>query len=181
MVTMKRILLKLSLVFFVFFTSCKDNSNEGKVIASNELSADFKINLSTVFKVNGYIHLYFNENNDLHFTEQNSIWMPVKASEFTQESILTLPKGKYPKQIRLDFTTKTNQQKVVLKKVQFSYHNRTFVVSDKHVFKYFRGDKTNTKVDIIGGVLTTTKPESKTVSLYPNPDKVAEVLKELKK
>ena len=178
---MKRIFLKLSLVFFVFFASCKDNSNEGKVMMSNEISPDFKINLSVVFKVNGYIHVYYNENNNLHFTEEKSIWIPVKASEFTQESIATLPKGQYPKQIRLDFTTKSKQQKVVVKRIQFSYQDKTFVVSDKRIFKYFRGDKTNTKVDIIGGVLTATKPESKAVSLYPNPDNVEEVLNELKK
>lgn len=179
---MKRILLKISLVFFVFFVSCKDNnSNEGKVFVDNEISPDFKIKLSTVFKVNGYIHLYFTEDNNLNFNEQNSIWIPVKANEFTQESVATLPKGKYPKQIRLDFTAQTKQQKVVLKKVQFSYQSKTFIISDKLIFKYFRGDKTNTRVDIIGGVLTTTKPESKTVSLYPNPDKVAEVLIALKK
>ena len=178
---MKSVFLKLILLFFVFFTSCNENSNEGKVVFSNEVSPDFKINLSTVFRAEGYIHLYYTENKTLNFTEENSIWTPVKASEFTQETAVNLPKGKYPSQIRLDFTTKSKQRKVVIKRVQFSYQNKTFLVSDKKIFKYFRGDKTNTQVDIIGGVLTATKAESKAVSLYPNPDKIEEVLKELKK
>jgi len=151
-------MLKLRIISIVVVTlmvfSCKkeinvENTNDAS--KTTELVKDdlFRVSFNLNVSKDDNMHLYYTLDGSINFTEENSVWMPVKGSEKDQDVIFALPEGIIPSLLRIDFGYGKNesQSPVKLNSFKLSYQDKNEVISGQDIFKYFTPFEGYTDVD----------------------------------
>lgn len=182
--TMKKSLLFLIPVFFVFIvSSCKkETSTETKEETSKDIN--FKENFTVEFDVISLIQddfaVYYTEDKTINFTADKAIWRGVKAQPESQKVIIEFPEEILPTNIRFDFGINENQGDIILEKFKISYYGKSFEAKGSEFFNYFvKNEAINTKIDEANGTITFLKNKEKftTPYFYPNQPILDEIVK----
>lgn len=134
---------KLSLFLLIAFLSisCKKEGNTKPI--DSEVSEDrediFTAAFDLIIQKDDNMHLYYTTDGTINFTEENSVWFPVKGSTEVQEVFFSLPVGVVPSLIRVDFGYGKNeaQSDVELKKFQMRFNDKVEEATGTDIFKYF--------------------------------------------
>lgn len=164
---MKIKFLTLLAVVSIALVSCKKEAKTEETVAiTQEL---FKVSLDALIHKNDTLHLYYGQDMNEDFTEENSIWLPVAGMETSQKITFNLPEDVLPVKIRLDFGVNRDNKEIVLNTVAFDYYSKSFVMRDSAIFNYFRPDESATIIDYDKRILKRKDPNSiKGASLYPH-------------
>lgn len=136
----------------ITFTSCK-NEKSGekdpkKDVEQNSANNFFRVTLDVVAKKDDSFHVFYLEDQTSNFTEEKSMWSEFKGSEESQKLVFDLPKGKVPKQLRIDYGLNKEQGEVKINSIEISYKGKVKLIPGSEYFKYFRPNLENTIVDV---------------------------------
>jgi hypothetical protein len=174
----KNLLLVFLLAFSIF--SCKNNKTENAPTEPVKEDKNFKVTIELIAKKEDNMHLYFTEDKSINFTEEKSVWVPIKGSEQAQQVVFNLPEDAIPTDLRIDFGGGVNkeQKELVLKNFKMEYFDKTFEVKNAVIFNYFYPNKDNTILDIENATLRRVKEDQiMAPSLYPHKALQEELIK----
>jgi len=176
----------IALTAFLAFLSCKKET-EGNVnktdSTASEVEVDkdlIKVSFDLIVKKDDNMHLYYTEDGSINFDEKQSVWMPVKGNENSQEVTFKLPKDVYPTALRVDFGHGKNeaQSDVELKAFRLKHFDKKFEVKDTLIFNYFYPNKDNTIIPTKTAILKRkAKDQPSGPILYPHEPLTAELKK----
>lgn len=156
----------IAIAFLAF--SCKQESNktEKEVEAASYADEFFRVSFDVIMKEDDNFQLYFTTDGTINFTEENSIWMPIKGSPDVQEVVFTLPEELIPSLIRVDFGHGKNENPsaVELKAFKMTYRDKEIISNGTDVFNYFTPFEPFTIVEPNSAIL---KRGSKTQDVGP--------------
>ena len=142
----------------VFMFSCKNEpkSDEPKPEVKDNT---FKVTLNLLIKKNDTIHLYYTEDNTISFKEESSIWTSVPGKDVAQDVTFALPKDVFPTQFRLDLGVNRENEKIVLKGINFNYLDKAFAINESSIYNYFRVNTDNTNFEATTKELSRKDPK----------------------
>lgn len=167
-------------VAVVFLTGCKKGKQEeGDMPAGT--GSNLKIYVDIVAEKQDKFSLYYTNDGSIDFTKIKPLWKHVEGSPEVQILVYELPQEVINPQIRLDFGTNPEQQKIILRRVAISYGNEIFEVTGRHIFNYFRPDPTKCTVDIDNNAIVPKIQNGvrQTPSLYPHQEILAKEINKL--
>lgn len=164
-----------NLVIVTLFTlvlwGCKNDKSvdDLNVVKSEAVDNSFKVTLDVVAKKSDDFALLYTLDGSINFFTIPAVWQPVVGSDSPQEISFVVPNNDVPTQLRFDFGMKQDQENIILRSVTLLYKGKTFKVSGSEVFKYFRADENQCKVNTATGEITANVKDGKrlTPSLYP--------------
>ena len=182
--------MKLIFVFLLSVTlfSCKNEEKTNDAadgpVAEQEVDQNLlKVSFDLIVKKDDNMHLYYSEDGSINFNEKQSVWIPVKGSEQTQEVIFKLPENVLPTALRVDFGYGKNetQSDVELKSFRLKYYDKIFEVKDTMIFNYFYPNLENTVVPFKTAILQRkAKDQPGGPILYPHTPLTVELEKIVK-
>lgn len=178
--------LRIAAVFLLVITlfSCKNEklSPEGKAPDAAEKKDDFfRVAFDLVIQKDDNMHLYYTLDGSSNFTEEQSVWMPVKGSDKPQEVVFTLPEDIIPALVRVDFGYGKNeaQSDVELKAFRMTYQGKKMEAVGQNIFTYFTPFETFTEVVPNTTTLKRAKKDQATgpilYPLLPQTEKINEI------
>ena len=134
---------KLSLVLLIALLSIsckKENNSEPAAPEVVEVRDDiFTAAFDLIVEKDDNMHLYYTTDGTINFTEEQSIWFPVKGSADVQEVFFSLPEGVVPSLLRVDLGYGKNeaQSDVELKAFRMKFNGKVEEAKGTEIFKYF--------------------------------------------
>ena len=135
---MKKIIFSSLLCAAIFsMTSCtKEEANSAEVSSeSNQLNADFVVELEGVFPKNDRFQLFY--SNDTSFLEDKSIKTSVYGQSVLQKIAFGLPNGSTPQNLRLDLGSNPDNTVVSIKNIKITYKGKEVILSDEKIRDFF--------------------------------------------
>ena len=99
---------------------------------------NFKLTLDVVVKKDDNLQVYYTQSDTENFTEEKSIWVPVKGSEDLQKVVFNFPAGVAPKLLRLDFGLNKQQEDIKFSEANMEYAGKKFTANGGMLGIYFR-------------------------------------------
>lgn len=168
---MKTKVIALLVLFTTLLVGCKKEKavDDLDVVKSEVVDNDFKVVLEVVAKKKDDFALLYTVDGSINFYTIPVVWQGVPASDAPQEIAFVVPGQVVPTQLRFDLGMKQDQPDIVIKSVKLLYKGKTFKAEGIDVFKYFRADENQCKVDIPTGTVVANMEDGKrkTPSLYP--------------
>lgn len=180
---MKSRLIIATLLFSVFFISCKKEEKAQPEPIVEEVKNIFKTSLNIVVKKDDNLHLYFTEDGSTNFTEENSVWVDVKGSETAQDVTFQLGENRVPTQLRLDFGIAKDQEPIVINSFAMNYLNKEFKIPGNQFLILFDPDLTKTIFDKNTATVTAVVKDGvrQSPSFYPNTKPLGDEINKLVK
>lgn len=128
--------------FLGLFTSCKNNgsstSEENIQAADIQQIPDtlFTITLNATVLKDDSFQVYYKQNNQNVYQEENSLFTEFSGSETPQDIVFRLPEGVIPDNIRLDFGTNKEQSPIKINRFTISYFGKKFEAFESDFFNY---------------------------------------------
>ncbi|MDX6190460.1 hypothetical protein SGQ83_13950 [Flavobacterium sp. Fl-318] len=137
---MRTKLIFTSLILALTFISCKKevSKEEIKPIEVETNKNNFQVTLTAIVKTDDNFQLYYSQDEyDVPYKEENSVWVAVKANDNPQDIVFNLPENVIPNYIRIDFGTNEAQKEVTVKNFKMKYFSKSFEAKDSLFFNYF--------------------------------------------
>lgn len=168
----------IALTVFLTCLSCKNESDKttsktDSTVTEAEIEVDkdlLKVSFDLIIKKDDNLHLYYTEDGTINFNEKQSLWIPVKGSENTQNITFKLPKDVLPTALRVDFGFGKNieQSDVELKTFSLKYYDKKVEASGVEILNYFYPMKENTEIILGTSTLKRlSKDQESGPILYP--------------
>ncbi|MEO8534330.1 MAG: hypothetical protein ABI441_11285 [Flavobacterium sp.] len=137
---MKTKLIFISLIFLLASVSCKKEADK-KEVKSTEVETkknNFQVTLTATVNTDDNFQLYYSQDEyEVPFKEENSVWVAVKANDNPQDLVFNLPEDVIPNYIRIDFGTNEGQKEITIKNFKMKYYSKSFEAKDSLFFNYF--------------------------------------------
>ena len=163
--------IALLALFAILLISCKNekSAEDLKVVESEFIDKSFKVAFEVVAQKEDDFALLYTLDGSINFYTIPAIWQHFKGSNDAQEVSFVIPESDIPTQLRIDLGLKQDQPNIKIKSFKLMYQDKTFEAKGADVFKYFRADENQCKVDIgTGEVIANVKDGKRlTPSLYP--------------
>ena len=133
-------LIFTSLILLVAFTSCKKEASKDEVkpIEIETKNNNFQVTLTATVKTDDNFQLYYSQDEyEVPYKEENSVWVAVKANDNPQHIVFSLPEDVIPNYIRIDFGTNEGQKEITIKNFKMKYYSKSFEARDSLFFNYF--------------------------------------------
>ncbi|RZJ71968.1 hypothetical protein [Flavobacterium sp.] len=173
------------LVLAITLFSCKNDKTTTDPAAAPETQEKkddfFRVTFDLIVQKDDNFHLYYSLDGSSNFTEDMSVWMPVKGSDKVQQVTFTLPEDVIPSLMRVDFGFGKNeaQSDVDLKTFTMSYKGKEVTAAGQNIFTYFQPFESYTVVAPGTTVLKRLKKDQTTgpilYPLSPQTDKINEI------
>ena len=130
------------LLLFVL-VSCKENNNNSMNTGNtviNESVIDkniFTVTLNLNVEKNDSFQIYYKDEEQSPFTEENSIFIEFQGKKEPQDIVFKLPKDALPYFLRLDFGTNQNQSEIAINSFKINYLDKVFESKGNDFFNYF--------------------------------------------
>lgn len=137
---MRTKLIFTSLILALTFISCKKevSKEEIKPIEVETNKNNFQVTLTATVKTDDNFQLYYSQDEyDVPYKEENSVWVAVKANDNPQDIVFNLPEDVIPNYLRIDFGTNEAQKEVTVKNFKMKYFSKSFEAKDSLFFNYF--------------------------------------------
>jgi len=144
--------LKIATIFAltILFAGCKKDQPTTKETTAQTAEYDdiFRVSFNLLVKQDDNMQVYYTMDGSINFTEEESVWTPVKGSAEAQEVVFTLPEGVIPSRMRVDFGHGVNetQSDVEVRSFKMSYRDKNFTASGVQLFDYFTAFEPYTEV-----------------------------------
>jgi hypothetical protein len=116
---------------------CKDEKPAQEDI-ENSKEETFKVSLNLVISKDDSLQVFYTEDLDGIYEDQNSVWAVVKGSEQEQVATFDLPEDVIPSQLRIDLGQNRDQKEVAIKSFKMEYLGAKFEVKDTMFYQYFQ-------------------------------------------
>ena len=135
---MKAKVILVSLFLSLAFLSCKNEIKKEEVKPAEEVKANtFDVTVDLILKKDDELVLFYKDESITYFVEDMTVWAGLKGSEALQTAKFSIPEGILPNNIRIDISSKKEQEPIVIKSIGFSYEGRSFSVKGEDLEKYF--------------------------------------------
>jgi hypothetical protein len=135
---MKTNKLFLALFMLSALVSCKkEESTENKNITTEKTDNSFIITLNAIVKKDDSFQLYYKEEDQAPYEENNSMFIEFKGSGEPQNITFKLPEDVLPNFLRLDFGTNKNQEQIVINSLKINYLDKSIEAKGLEFYKYF--------------------------------------------
>ncbi len=132
----KKILLLLLLT--TIFISCKDDKKTEESVAEVQKALTFDVTVDLIIKKDDELILFYKDNSISYFDAKNTVYFGVKGSEVPQQVTFSIPEGISPNDIRIDISSKKEQEPIKINSVTLSYSGRVFVINETNIEKYLK-------------------------------------------
>lgn len=158
-------------LFAILLLGCKNEKSvdDLKVVDSEFVDKSFKVVFEVIAQKEDDFALLYTMDGSINFYSIPAIWQHFKGSNDVQEISFIIPELDIPTQLRIDLGLKQDQPNIKIKGFKLIYGDKTFEAKGPDVFKYFRADENQCKVDIATGEVVANVKDGKrlTPSLYP--------------
>lgn len=132
---------KLLTAFFLLsltFISCK-NDDKKEVVSPIEAvkSNTFDVIVDLVIKKDDELILFYKGSSINYFDDKNTVYYGIKGKQEPQSVTFSIPEGVLPNDIRIDISSKKDQEPVKINSISLSFEGRIFKVDQKDLLKYF--------------------------------------------
>lgn len=131
---------KLFLAFLMLTTlvSCKkEESTEKENQTVEKIENTFIVTLNAIVKKDDSFQLYYKDEDEAPYEENNSMFIEFKGTEEPQDITFKLPQDVLPNFFRLDFGTNKDQEEIVVNSIKISYLDKTIEAKGLDFYKYF--------------------------------------------
>lgn len=98
----------------------------------------FKVSLNLIAPKDDSLQVFFTEDQDGIYEEQNSVWAVVKGSDQEQVATFKLPSDVIPTHLRIDLGQNKEQKEIAIKNFKMEYLGQKFEVKDTMFYQYFQ-------------------------------------------
>lgn len=98
----------------------------------------FKVEIEGVFKKDDELILFWKDKSISYFDDNHTIYQGIKGSEAPQKIVFEFQEGDIPNDIRLDISSKKEQNQITLNYIKLEQEIRSFVVSKDKFAEFFR-------------------------------------------
>ncbi|WP_166921423.1 hypothetical protein [Flavobacterium poyangense] len=173
---MKTKSILLSLLMIVSLISCKNAEKEKPV---EEVKANtFDVIVDLDIKKDDELILFYKDPSISYFDEKNTVYYGIKGKEESQTVVFSIPEGILPNDIRIDISSKKDQEPIKINSITLSFEGRSFKIDQKDLLKYFTPNE-YIKFDEATGIATFINNGEKydpfflvKASIYPELEKV---------
>ncbi|MBP4137265.1 hypothetical protein [Flavobacterium geliluteum] len=137
---MRKKIIFACLILLVGFISCKkeDNKNLTQPAEVETNKNNFQVTLTATVKADDNFQMYYSQDDyEVPYKEENSVWVAVKASDKPQDIVFDLPQDVIPNYIRIDFGTNQQQKEITISNFKMKYYSKSFEAKDSLFFNYF--------------------------------------------
>lgn len=173
---MKTKSILLNLLVIVSLISCKDKEPEKP---AEEVKANtFDVIVDLDIKKDDELILFYKDPSISYFDAKNTVYFGVKGKDTPQTVTFSVPEGILPNDIRLDISSKKDQEPVKINSVTLSFEGRSFRINQQDLSKYFTPNEFITFDDASGTASFTAKGENydpfflTKPAIYPELEKV---------
>lgn len=132
---MKKQLIFINLVLLIFFISCK---NKEEVTPVEEIKANtFDVIVDLKIQKDDELILFYKDPSIAYFDGKNTVYNGVKGSSEIQSLTFSVPEGILPNDIRLDISSKKDQDPIIINAITLSFEGRVFKIEKRDILKYF--------------------------------------------
>lgn len=136
---MKNKIFFINLVLLAVLISCKNNEEvkqvDEEIIEVKANTFDVIVDLNAA--KDDELILFYKDASISYFDEKNTVYYGLKGNSESQTVTFSIPEGIYPNDIRLDISSKENQEPIKINSITFSFEGRTFKIEQKDILKYF--------------------------------------------
>ena len=139
MYTMKAKIILVSFFLSLTFLSCKKESKSDNSVAVTEVKANtFDVTIDAVIKNDDELILFYKDESINYFDEKNTVYIGVKGNNLAQKVTFNIPEGVMPNDIRLDISSKINQEPIKINSVTLSFEGKQSIISQVDFLKFFK-------------------------------------------
>jgi len=114
----------------------------------------FKVEIEGVFKKDDELILFWKDKSISFFDDNHTIYQGIKGSEAPQKVVFEFQEGDIPNDIRLDISSKKEQNEIILNYVKLEQESRSFMIL-KDKFNEFFIPNEFMSLDAKSGLITT--------------------------
>ncbi len=161
------ILIMIKYVYITFITTILISCTNTKNVYS------LKLDMDVIIEKTDSIAIYYSLTNSVDFKGEESYWLKIKGGKKNQKISFSFPDTIQPKQVRIDFGRNILQPKIVINKICFSYKSNDFCANGEGIYRLFRIDDSNTRINKLDGSLRRKNSlQIAGPSLYPKGNKL---------
>jgi hypothetical protein len=135
---MKFKVLTISLLALIATVSCKKDNDKAGIEEPAVVEVNhFKAILDVVVKQDDSLQLFYMDAAIPSFSEENSVWVYVKGSEYPQAVTFNIPEGIIPSNLRFDISKNEAQEPIVLNNFKMEYKAKVYESKDSTMVNYF--------------------------------------------
>ena len=128
-----------SLVFSILFLfSCKNKDEEQKAEEKKVNPNTFKVQIEGIFKKNDELILFWKDKSISFFDDNHTIYQGIMGKESFQKIVFEFQEGEIPNDIRIDISSKKEQNEITLNYIRFEQQDRSFMIPREKLNQFFR-------------------------------------------
>lgn len=155
----------LAVLAFTAF-SCKNKAEAESIVVAPPVKDNFIVEMDVVGSVKDDFTVYYTEDGTNNFEGLQAAWVGFKGDGSEEKLVVELPKNVIPTNIRLDFGINEARKDVVLKRLVFKYHEKTFGITGADFMNYFIKNDVPTEVDANSGAIKFIKLEDRKIGTF---------------
>lgn len=132
-------------VLAISIISCKNSNTEAD--NKEEEKNVFSITLNAIVKKDDAFQVFYKENEQQEFTEENSLNVSLKGSENAQDIVFKLPEDVIPNYIRFDYGSNKDQSEIKINNLRLNYNGKSFEIKDVEFINYISLNPATIKYD----------------------------------
>lgn len=133
---MKRIFLLVTTMVLSLASCGKKEEVKDETIKVNPKT--FKVEIEGVFKKDDELILFWKDKSISFFDDNHTIYQGIKGSEVPQKVVFEFQEGDIPNDIRLDISSKKEQNEITLNYVKLEQESRSFMILKDKFTEFFR-------------------------------------------
>ena len=149
---MKRIFLLVTTMVLSLASCGKKEEVKDETIKVNPKT--FKVEIEGIFKKDDELILFWKDKSISFFDDNHTIYQGIKGSEVPQKVVFEFQEGDMPNDIRLDISSKKEQNEITLNYVKLEQESRSFMILKDKFTEFFRPNEYIT-LDAKSGLITT--------------------------
>ena len=149
---MKRIFLLVTTIVLILSSCGKKEEVKDETVKVNPKT--FKVEIEGVFKKDDELILFWKDKSISFFDDNHTIYQGIKGSEALQKVVFEFQEGDIPNDIRLDISSKKEQNEIILNYVKLEQESRSFMILKDKFTEFLRPNEYIT-LDDKSGLITT--------------------------
>lgn len=133
---MKRIFLLVTTMVLSLASCGKKEEVKDETIKVNPKT--FKVEIEGIFKKDDELILFWKDKSISFFDDNHTIYQGIKGSEVPQKVVFEFQEGDIPNDIRLDISSKKEQNEITLNYVKLEQESRSFMILKDKFTEFFR-------------------------------------------
>ncbi|WP_396149257.1 hypothetical protein [Flavobacterium sp.] len=150
---MRKNFLLITTMMVLLLTSC-GKKEEVKDETPKVNPKTFKVEIEGTFKKDDELILFWKDKSISFFDDNHTIYQGIKGSIVPQKVVFEFQEGDMPNDIRLDISSKKEQNEITLNYIKLEQESRSFMILKDKFTEFFRPNEF-ISLDAKTGIITT--------------------------